>query len=146
MRAPNVLKISGLHITRALRGAPDYAAKVPGGVWRGVAPSTAAYPHITYGYLTGDDRPAFGGGWGLSNLQTLIKIVDRSQDPSRALDLVAWLEETLFASNGEVLANGHVYFERINPFSLPVVENDTVYQQEGGIYRTWVDEIIPEGV
>ena len=140
---PRVLDLSGLHIVRTLRAAPDFLTKIPGNIWSGVAPAGVLYPHMVYSYVTGDDRPALGqGGWGPSNLLILIKIIDRSDTPGRARPLVAYVEGLLFAESaqGSTISGVPVSVERDSPFSLPVVEDDTLFQQEGGMYRFWVED------
>lgn len=140
---PRVMSLATYHIVRALRAQPDFAANLPGGVWRGVAPASVQFPHVVFSYVTGDDRPALQeGGWGPSNLIFLIKVMDQGSSASRAMDVVNWLEGVLFSESiqGSTISGVPVSIERDSPFSLPVVENDTIFQQEGGMYRLWVED------
>lgn len=132
------------HITKVLRADPAFATKLPGNIYRGVAPSGTVSPFLVFSYATGQDalylnaiigQEVAGGG-----LVYLLKVQDeRATDGGRASDVAEWVENTLFAANGSAISGRNVWIQRIAPLSLPVTEGDITTQQEGGTYRFWVD-------
>ena len=130
------------HIVAVLKANGSYAAKLPGGVWKGVAPDGTKYPHLIMAYASGIDVLAFSGGYIGAGMEYLLKVVDASPSDAKAVDSFNWVETTLMGLSG-INATGlaYVYFDKLRPFTLPVVEDDILFQQDGRSFTVFVDLI-----
>jgi hypothetical protein len=130
------------HIAAILRPAPGYAEKLPGGIHRGVAPRKVGNNrHLVVAYAGGLDVPAFSGGFVGSGMEYLLKVMDASESETAAQDAAKWVEDLLMASSGSNVSGAFVYFEKLRPFNLPVVEDDVIWQQVGRMFSTFVDYV-----
>lgn len=124
-----------------LRAVPGFAAALPGGVWRGVAPQSATYPFLTFDLVSGSSKFAVdsNGNEIGGNLSYLLKVTDRADSAERVYAGAAWLLEAIATISGAVVLDGHVYGEEIAPYDSAFLEGEVRYQQIGGTYQFYVD-------
>lgn len=128
------------HIVAALTTAPSYATHLPGGIHRGVAPQKVGQQrHLVMSYTEGLDVQAFGGGFLGTGMDFLVKVMDCSETEELAVAALNWVETTLLAANGSTASGAAVWMDRNRPFSLPVVEDDQIWQQVGRSFTVFVD-------
>ncbi len=136
----NETNIVHKHIVAVINSYPERTTHLPGGVWRGVAPQKAGYPHLVIAYAGGLDVLAFSGGYAGSGMEYLLKVVDASPSETRAVNSASWLEDILMENNLTNLTGlGYVSFDKLRPFNLPDVQDDITYQQVGRTYKVFVD-------
>lgn len=141
MTRPALTAYVGRFLGVNLKAVPGFAAALPGGVWRGVAPEGAAYPFLTFEYVAGDSKltvDSTNGEIG-GNLRYLLKVTDRSESSVKAQEGAAWVNEAIASITGVPVLDGHVYAEETNPFDSSTLEGEVRYQQIGGIYSFYVD-------
>lgn len=129
------------HIVSIIRDAPDGGIMLPGGVHRGVGPPKVSYPFLVMAYIEGNDVLRFSGGYAGSGLRYLLKIVDKSGSENRAQGVLVWLDELIRENNGSGVSGAAVWIDRVGLYNLPVVEDDTLFQQVGRYYSAFVDPI-----
>lgn len=141
MTKPALTTYIGRFLAVNLKAVPGFATVLPGGIWRGVAPEGAAYPFLTYEYVSGSSKlvvdsteTAIGG-----NLNYLLKVTDRSESSVKAQDGAAWVNEAIASITGAAVLDGYVYAEETNPYDSSTIEGEVRYQQIGGTYAFYVD-------
>ena len=138
----NETNIVHRHIVAVLKNEAGYSTALPGGIWRGVAPNGTRYPHLIIAYTSGLDVLAFGGQYAGSGMEYLLKVIDDSPSETQAVETFNWIESALMENNGSnASGDAYVWFDKLRPFTLPVVEDDVLYQQEGRSYTVFVDPI-----
>ena len=141
MTKPALTTYVGRFLGTNLRAVPGFAAALPGGVWRGIAPEGAAYPFLTYEYVSGTSKltvDSTGNAIG-GNLSYLLKVTDRSDSSVKAQDGAAWVNEAIASITGAAVLDGWVYAEETNPYDSSTIEGEVRYQQIGGTYLFYVD-------
>jgi hypothetical protein len=137
---PEITNVVHRHIVALLKADPDYSTFLPGGIWKGVAPNKAGYPHLVMVYTSGMDHMAFAGQYVGSGLEYLLKVIDASPSETKAVASFEWLENVLMENNGSnATGEANVYFDYLRPFNLPDVQDDVTYQQVGRSYTVFVD-------
>jgi hypothetical protein len=132
------------HIVRTLRNAAGYSTQLPGGIWRSVAPAHVGEKrHVVMQYTDGLDVLASSGGYVGNGMTFLLKVIEASEDDAGAVAALDWLENILLNSpaNGSFISGAYVWMDKRAPFALPVVENDTIWQQTGRYYTVFVDTV-----
>ena len=139
---PEITNVVHKHIVSLLRSYPAYSTNLPGGIWKGIAPNNTLYPHLIMAYTSGLDLVAFAGQYVGSGLEYLLKVIDASPSETKAVASFNWVETVLMENNG-INASGlaYVHFDYLRPFNLPVVEDDTTFQQVGRSYKVFVDPL-----
>lgn len=128
------------HIVAALSQSQQFAGHLPGGIHRGIAPQKVGQQrHLIMAYTEGLDVLAFGGGFLGTGMDFLLKVLDCSESEENAVSAMNWVETTLLAANGSTASGAAVWMDRNRPFSLPVVEDDQIWQQVGRSFTVFVD-------
>jgi hypothetical protein len=127
------------HLFNVFNAIPDVAISIPGGLHRSIAPTGVMYPFATMQFMAGEDILTFSGGFVGSGMDLLVKVIDKSQSEEIAQAAFETFDEAIIAANGQPIAESYVWFDRRQPFNLPVAEDDTIFAQVGRTYRVLVD-------
>jgi hypothetical protein len=99
----------------------DYARKVPCVVYQT--------------YSIKEDTMAIGGGRVKSNIQFMVKAIDRSDNTSKVEQIASLIDQSLHKKSGILTEGTVISCIRRLPFNFIEKNPESTYQHLGGIYR-----------
>lgn len=137
------LRAIDIFLTTKLAGfAPLTALIGANNVWADLAPEGKAPPFVTFQFLSGDDRTAFGTERILNISQYVVKAVTEGVSYQQAAQIATQAELAIIGQQQMVTIDGFTYHVqgcyRLRPIRFPEVKEGVRYNHVGGVFRIFI--------